>query len=445
MTPPAAQPDAAMAPYVLCVCRDPASRTLLDRRLEAGQVYGSVVEALLAGARRSPEAVVIQFAFNGHTRRDEETLAAFRRAHNGVPVYGLVPAEAEPAARRLVGKGLADYFILPKDMRRLLSVLRRGPQAVAAAPALPAPAVAGSDRLFEATCRLADLALAQPLPLFSDGARIIVETCAAGRGCAFRWSEAESHLELTVAVGGDDALGGGDPATIRSAAVRCLQTGESLALRPGTPGLPPEGLLCLPVRDEQSGIGVVCAAGVGRPTIDHRQAEALAGVLARLYRAANRREEYARLALRDVETGLLKADPFLTYVESRIAQASDRQSELALILLEPSPGSHPDAAESPARLGLAVKQALATGWEAGRLGTTRYAVAMPTGVSGSERVAPSDAGESVVRRLAGAGPLAGASGSVRTAVAHFPGDGETAHDLVAAAERRLGQPTEGRD
>jgi len=433
-------PTAPFAPApagsVVCLCHGEAGRALLEGGLLPHEIHGSAVEALLAAARQAPEAVVLQFEANGRTVHEKEVLAAFRRAHAGVPIYGLVSAEAEPAARRLLGRGLTDYFVLPAGAAQLLAVLHGRAEP---GPSVSEPMATAAAPAFEAACRLADLALAQPLPLFADGARIIVEACGTGRGCAFRWAPAENSLELAFNRDGDDTLGGGDPATLRSAVVRCLQTSEVLVLPGGTRGLPPEGLTCLPVRDEQARIGVVCLTAADLSPGAVRQAESLTAILARLYRGADRREEYARLALRDAETGLLKADPFLTYVDSRIAQATDRQEELALILVQPA-ADRADTVAGAARLGLAVKQALAHDWEGGRLKAARYAVAVPAHTA-SDRMGDSpDTVETAARQLAEAAPKADGGTSVQTGVARFPADGDTAHALLAAAEQHLSQP-----
>ncbi|MEA3367269.1 MAG: GAF domain-containing protein, partial [Planctomycetota bacterium] len=147
--------------------------------------------------------------------------------------------------------------------------------------------------LFEASCRLADLALAEPLPLFRNGACLILDALRAARGCAFVWSQQDDRLDLAGTVGGDEGLGAGDPEPVRSAASRCMRTGERLRLPPGTAGAPPGGLTCVPVRDQESTVGVLCLSATsveGSPAPeDRRGADGLAGILAHLYRAAVRR------------------------------------------------------------------------------------------------------------------------------------------------------------
>jgi len=440
VTRQAPQPGApARGAGTLCVCRDPIGRSLLRQCLPGAETYPSAVEALLAAAHSAPKALVIHGDSSAVSGR--EIVGAFRRAYPGVTVYGVVSPEDEPRARSLLGEEVADYFVLPRDVSRLPAVLAGSAETVphpASEGAAPAPR---HDRWFETACRLADLALAQPVPMFRDGCRLITEALGAARGCGFHWSDETGRLDLAAAVG-DEGLGADDLEPVRSAADRCLRTGETLSLAPRTPGAPSDGLLCVPVRDEQSTFGVLClpvrVAGRSLDADDRRAAEALAGILARLYRAATHRQEYARLALRDVETGLLKAAPFLTYVESQIALARDRQRELALVLLEAEPNRQGPSAEGPVRLGLAVKGALAHGWEAGRLDTARYAVAVPASSDAAATETDEEAGQTAARRLAAAaGPHAAPGLSLRTATARYPRDGMTARALLETAEARL--------
>ena len=435
MTRPATHPDtAATTGDILCVCRDPSTRALLQRFVPDACIHLSAAEALLAAARRPPAHIIL--AFDSTETSVGDVAAAFRRAHPDVPVYAVVQAVDEPATRGLLGTDLDDYVVLPRDVCRLPALLSQRPEP--AEPHRPAETVPRA--LFEASCRLADLAMAEPTSLFREGARTILGVFGAARGCAFVWSEKDERLDLVLTVGGNEALGAVDPEPVRAAASRCLRTGERLRLPAGVSEAPPDGLACLPVRDAESAIGVICLSG---PAVDGSSAaepgsgaEALAGILARLYRAAVRRQELARLAHRDVETGLLKANPFLAYVDSRIAEARGRDTELALILLEPEASVAARTADSPARLGLAVRGALARGWEAGRLGTVRYAVTL----SPSEEEASAGAEavcESAARRMAGVAPRAHPDLLLRTAVARFPKDGATAEALVSAAERRL--------
>jgi hypothetical protein len=438
VTPRPAQSGSRPDEGVLCVCRDPRTRTLLARCADAAQTHLSAADALLAAARTPPSAVVLAIERRAATGR--QVVAAFRRSLPRVPLYAVAEPADEPLARSLLEVGLADYFVLPRDARRLRAVLAGEPEAAEPAGRRARVAAPVPRRLFDASCRLANLAMADPRPLFREGTRVVLDLLGAQRGCAFLWSEEDKRLVLALTVGGNEALGAVDPEPIRRAAGRCLRAGERLRLPPGTGEAPPAGLTCLPVADEDGGIGVICLSG-GRGADDPQladDADTLARTLARLYRAAARREEYARLALRDLETGLLKADPFLTYVDSRIAEARDRDAEVALVLLEPEASVAARTADSPARLGLAVRAALAHGWEGGRLETARYAVALPA--SATEAPAGGeDPGQDAARRLAGAAPQAHPDLSLRTAVARFPQDGATAKALVSAAEARLAE------
>ena len=440
MTPPPTRP-APTPPdrRVLCVCRDPASRAAVQQNLNRCQVCSSAAEALLQAARVPPRAVVIGIENGGTSTR--QVLAALARSLPAVPVYAVVPPENEPLAARLLAEGLADYFVLPNDVRRLPEVLAGRADPTAGASPAVGPDAERLARRFDAACRLAGLALSQPTPLFYDGARLIFQALGAAEACAFWWSAQAGRLDLAVIVGGSESLGADDRETVRSAASRSLRTGETLLLAPGSAGAPPDGLVCVPVRDESAIHGVLClparSKGQALSAEDQRAAEALANALAHLVAAARRREEYARLALRDTETGLLQADPFLTYLESQIACARDRQTDVALVLVETEPGPQARTADGPARLGAAVKEALARGWEGGRLSTCRYAVAItaPQGSEGSPAAAQT--AEAAARRLAAAGPRAEPTMRLRTAIARFPQDGPTAQALVAAAEQRL--------
>jgi len=402
----------------------------------------SAAEALLQAAREPPQALVIECQDGGSSVR--QVLAALQRSMPTVPVYAVVPPENEPLAARLLDEGLADYFVLPNDVRRLPDVLaaRAEPPVT---PAAEGPDAARPARRFDAACRLAGLALEQPTPLFCDGARIVFEALGAARGCAFWWSPEADRLDLAVIVGGSESLGADDREAVRASAARTLRTGEVLIVPAGSAGAPPEGLMCVPVRDESFIHGVLCLpARVGGRALsseDHRTAETLAGALANLVAAALRREEYARLALRDAETGLLQADPFQTYLEGRLAYAHDCGDELALVLLEAEVGVPAGSITRGGREGRAVREVLETGWEGGRIADRRYAVVIGAvrpgaAVKAGEPATPDQSIEAAVRRLRTAMSRACAD-RLRTAIARFPQDGPTVEALVGAAERRL--------
>ena len=177
MTRHATHPDpATQGGGILCVCRDPGTRRLLDRYVKTGRVYLSAVDALLAAARERPAAVVL--AFDPGVVSARQVVAAFRRTQPSVPVYGVVRAEDEPLARSLLGAGLADYLVLPRDARRLPDVIAGQPEPGESPGPRPSGTVPRS--LFEASCGLADLALAEPLPLFRDGSRLILDALERG-------------------------------------------------------------------------------------------------------------------------------------------------------------------------------------------------------------------------------------------------------------------------
>ena len=442
----ASHPDADVRPVALCVCRSGGVARRLEPLAAGGRVYRSTANALLAATRDPPAAVVL--ALDPSEGDLRSAVDAFRGIRPDVPVYALVEAADEPVARCLRGAGLSDYFVLPGGIQGLARALLPEPAKPKAAPtaspekAAPAetepPAPAPSGRLFDAATRLADRAMAAPGALFREGTRIILKTVRAERGCAFRWSEKDDRLDLSLTIGGNEALGAANPDPVRASASRCFRTREPLRLPPGIAAAPPGGLLALPVGDDEGAVGVICLSPQDAPEaqgVDDESLGTLARTLARLYRAAARREEYALLAHRDVETGLLKANPFLAYVDGRIAEARDRQTELALVLLEPEASVAARTADSPARLGLAVRGALARGWEGGRIETARYAVALP-----AEQAAASgrdDAAAAAAQRLAGAGPRTHPDLSLRTAVVRFPQDGTSARSLLSAAEARL--------
>ncbi len=447
MTHATTHPDVAVRPGVVCVCRDAGVSALLEPLAAGGRVYRSAADALLAATREPPAAVVL--ALDPTEASIGPAVDAFRGLALGAPVYALVEAAEEPLARSLRGAGLSDYFVLPGGIHRLARALSPEPaepepppppSAEAAEPPEAEPAApASAGHLFDAACRLGDLAMAAPATLFRKGTRVILKTVRAERGCAFLWSEKDERMDLSLTIGGNETLGAAHPDPVRAAATRCFRTGEPLRLPPGTADTPPGGLVAVPVGDDEAAVGVIClspssapeAQGVGDDALG-----ALARTLARLYRAAARREEYARLAHRDVETGLLKANPFLAYVDGRIAEARDRRTELALVLLEPEASVAARTADSPARLGLAVRGALARGWEGGRLETARYAVALPAETPAAAS-GDADPAEAAAQRLAGAGPRTHPDLSLRTAVARFPHDGTSAQSLVSAAEARL--------
>jgi len=425
---------------ILLVCRDPRRRAMVERLVQPIEAHPAAMDALLAVARKTPRALLLNL--EDLAGSEQEVLAAIRRHRPDVPVGILVAPEDEPRGRKLVAEGAAEYFVLPNDAGRLPTFLH--PEARPP----PAPAAAGDRRathLFRAACELAELATSQPQPLFRDGAMLILRALGARQGRAFSSSLESGNLE-PVAVLGEGAA---DDATRlraeRAAAERTLRTGEVLLIEAGTTGAPAGGLLCVPVRQGGTVFGILCLSGKTDASPldqdDRNAAAALADVLAHLYRSALLRSEYARLALRDARTGLLKADPFLTCLESQIARAEDQGGEVGLVLLEPPAGHQAQDAEALERLGTGIRAALEQGWEAGRLETGAYAVAVPHPARDEP---PGEAAEDFYRaaaaHLADVGRQANAGPLLRTALAVFPRDGTTAKTLVAAAQARLAAP-----
>jgi len=424
----------ASSPGVLCVCRDPGMASLLEGCVPGGRVYRAAAEAVLAATRSPPQAVVLWV--DGAAPEVSEVAWAFRRAWPEVSIDAVIAAEDEPQACRLLGPPFGRYFVLPRDLDRLARRLSGEAEEAEVRPTEPSAAAALAKRALEASAALAAMAAWQPVPLFADGCRVILEALGGRQGVALWWAEEESRLEVAMTLGGENGWWDRQAEAVRSAAGRCLRAGETVLVPPGTLGGPPEGVLAVPVRDEWGTVGILClpvrGTGGGAPMSEVRKAvETLAGVLARLYRAALRREELAHQALRDAETGLLRAEAFSVYLESQMAQAADQGRELALVLLEPEATPSARAAEGPSRLGVTLKAALARGWEAGRLAPARYGVVLPAGSTGG-----ADPCEAVLRRLEAARGGGASAGRLQVAVARFPQDGATAPDLLEAAASR---------
>lgn len=427
---------------IVFICRDPGRRGLVERLVQPLRTHGAAVDALLAVARTAPKAVLLNLEDVAGSEHD--VLAALQRCRPHVPVYVLVAPQDEPLARKLVAEGATDYFVLPSDIRRLPSLLQ--PEVKTASRASAAPvADQRAAGWFRAACDLAELAVSQPQPLFRDGAMLILRALGARQGCVFSRGAEAGGLERVVTFGDIGPEGSAGVEVERAAAERVLRTGEALLVEAGTAGAAPPGLLCVPVRDADTTFGVLCVTGKtdGTPLdrSDCHAAAALLEVLAHLYRSALLRNEYARLALREVGTGLLKADPFLTCLEAQISRAEGLRAEVGLLLLEPQPGVPAQEGQVLQRLGVAIRAALARGWEAGCLGTALYAVAVPRASQNKSRdETENDFYGMAAARLAAVGPRVDARLRLRTALAVFPRDGTTARALVAAAEARLAVP-----
>jgi len=401
---------------VVFVCRNPDRRAIVERLIQPIQTHAAAMDALLAVARKAPRAVLINL--EDVAGSGQAVLAALRRCRPDVPVGILVAPEDEPLGRQLVAEGAATYFVLPGDVQHLPAFLH---------PKTPSPtsaAAVGDSRavhLFRAACELAELATSQPQPLFRDGAMLILGALGVRQGCVFSCDAETGGPELVA------TFGRTEPDTLtaleaeRAAAERALRTGEVLLVEAGTVGAPPGGLLGVPVRHGDATFGILCLSdktdGTSLDGSDRDAATALADVLAHLYRSALMRSEYARLALRDVRTGLLKADPFLTYLEARIARAEDLHAEVGLLLIRPEPGVQAQKAGALDRLGVGIRAALQAHDET-----------------------ENDVYGAAATRLAEVGREVDAELRLRTALAVYPRDGATARALVAAAEARLAAP-----
>jgi GGDEF domain-containing protein len=421
---PDAQIRSADDDRVVIVCRSPGPRAMLERLIGPAETHAAAVEAVLSVTRRPARAVVINT--EDVIGSEHNLLAALRRAGPGVPIYPVVKPENEPLGRRMVREGAADYFVTPDDVGRLPQVLARGP-GTSASPA--AKSATADDAAFQAACSLADLAPADSQTILRDGAAIIFRALGAARGCLFVWNARARRLDLAASAVQPAGAAQAQLEDERTAAERVLRTGETLVLD-STRGGP---LLCIPVRDAGDTFGVLCTAGA-----DRTAAESLVRAMARLHRAALGREEYARLALRDPETGLLTAGAFRTYLSKLIARAAAEKTEIALVLLQPRPDPAARAAGSLGQAGRAIVSRLAKGRQGGRLAADRFAVTWSrrsqegeTAID-TQTMLSADAAE-----LAGTFPPGADALRLKAAVALFPKDGADAASLLAAAETRL--------
>lgn len=458
LEPPIQNTDAAPDRTVL-ICRNPGRRTLLEGLVRHAETHSSAAEALLAVVRRTPRAVVLNV--EDVEGAEHDLLAALRRARPEVPVYLLVKPEDEPLGRGLVREGAADYFVFPGDVYRLPRVLEPvtepspvvasaaspAPPAAPGAPAAPGGSAGAREMFFGAACSLANLAMMDSRGLLTDGAILILNSLDAPRGCLFAWDSQAARLDLAATIG--EAA---DPAfdAERPLAERTLRTGETLwaeaVFVPGSTRAQGECLLCLPIAEGAETFGLLCAwmDCHAAPVRDREAVAALARSLGRLYRAALQREHFARLALRDPETGLLKAEVFHTYVDKLLARASGVKAEVAVVVIEPQPDGRVLDAGTLAGLGRAIHAGLTKGRQAGRLGRERFAVALsrtPPTEPGPWSPASGDAPDAyyhdVAKELAALGPRTDPALRLRTAVAVFPRDGARAATLLELADARL--------
>jgi len=472
---------------VVVICRHPGRRVLLEHLVPSPETHTSAMEALLAVARRRPKAIVLNL--EDVEGRERDLVAALRRARPETPIYTLVKPEDEPLGRRLLKEGASDYFVLPCDVNRLPSVLMPPetaesppaepevqaeaaappsavetpsaptPHEVAAVPTPPEPAAppqvpetkperAVYKRAFEAACALAGLTLGDAAALRREGSLRIMRAVEADRGCLFTWNDAEGRPDLAAAWNDVSAVKVPDADAEKRLAERVFQTGKTLFLLPGAEGLPSgrdEVRLCVPLRSGAQTFGVLNLAIRGWPGDAATRAEltesagALAEALARLYGAAVQREEFARLALRDPETGLLKAATFETYLEKVLVRAAMHGAEVGVVILEPAPDEPVPSPEVLGRLGHALQDIVqANGYQGGRLDTGRYAVVLSRR---TEEASPDEEAKAfyvaAAKKLAALGPQVDETLRLRTGVAVFPRDAGQVKTLLAAAEERL--------
>jgi len=438
-------PTSALKPTagerIVLICRNPARRALLADFIPSPETHSAAVEALLAVVRRSPRAVVVNVEDIEGSVRD--VVAALRRARPEVPVYVLVRPEDEPVGRGLVREGAADYFVIPGDVHRLPAILGHPEEKTTAEAGRP-----GEEKFFEAACRLADLAMRDSHTLLAEGASVILHAAGARHACVFTWNARAGRLHPPLRIGAP-ADAGCD--TERTFAARVIRTGETLqvdlpqvqaATAPpdaGSAGPGAGGLLCVPMQESTETFGALCLRLEGQTPPKTQQAvAALARALGRLYRAALEREHYVEMALRDPESGLLKAETFHTYLDRLLARAAAHGEEVGLILLEPLPDGRLREAPTLGRVGRAIGAALAKGQQGARLEKSRYGVVLTRRPQDRPPGETADAFcRSAAMELAAVGPQVDPTLRLRTAVAVFPRDATQVDALVSVARTRL--------
>lgn len=437
---------------VVLVCRDPRRRALLERIVPAAETHASAIDAMLAIARKDPRAVVVNFQDVEGSEGD--VMAALRRARPEVPVYLVVEPEDEAAARRLVQAGPGDYFVMPTDVYRLPRVLQpppapsqphEGDEAGDPELTLGARTAAGPVRerpdqlrLFVSACALADLAQSKPQVILHEGAAIILHALDASRGCLFSWDYGTETLLLATAVGEAAEAGPEQFQAERAAAEQALQANKAILTKPGASR---PALLCVPVGDEDATVAVLCVSakrdGAALDPDDRDAAARLASVLAKLHGAAARLERFATMAVRDAETGLLKADAIETYLTKLIGRASEHHAPVTVILLRPDTSGGPADPAAIAKLGRSLAARLPSGWQGARIGADKFVVVGAP--KPDAEPLPQEVAILFATRPEGAQDLdTSGAARLRTGMAEFPKDGSDARTLLAAAAGRLG-------
>jgi GGDEF domain-containing protein len=433
---------------VVLVCRNPGRRALLERIVPSARTHASAIEAMLSVARNEPRAVIVNLDDVDGCERD--VVAAVRRTQPDVPVYFVVEPEDEPAGRRLVQAGAGDYFVMPTDVYRLPQVLEPPPE-----PSLPGPAGEGDAapageaalrerpeqlRLFVSACALADLASSEPRTILQEGAAIIFHALNASRGCLLSCDSRTESLHLAATVGEAPAAGPDAFEAEQAAALLAINANEAILTEARASRGP---ILCVPVRDGDETFAVLCVSGKRDGTApdpdDRDAATRLAGVLAHLYGAAVRLDRFATMALRDAETGLLRAEALETYLTKLIGRASAHNAPVTVILLRPDTGEGPADRSAIGRLGRMIAARLPHGWQGARLSGDRFAlVGAPRP---DAQLLPQEVALLFAARSRGVVDLGGAGAArLHAGLAEFPTDGADARTLLDAAAGRLAQP-----
>jgi GGDEF domain-containing protein len=457
------------AKCTVLVCRDPARRALLERIVPAAETHCSAVEAMLAVARKGPRAVVVNLQDVGGAER--EMVAAMQRARPDMAVYFVVEPEDEPAGRRLVQAGAGDYFVMPTDVYRLPQALEPPPapppQSAVEGEAVRAPGLRSGARpaeasnadlaagvrteaaparerpdqlrLFVSACALADLAQSAPGTILREGAEIILHALDAVRGCLFFPDRTSKSLHFVTGIGAAPEAGPEAFEKERAAAWRAIRANEVLL----TEAAPGRAILCVPVRDDAETFAVLCISAKhdgAAPDADDRDAAArLVSVMARLYGAAVRLDRFAGMALRDAETGLLRADALETYLAKLIGRAAAQQAPVTIIRLQPETGGEAAGPAAIARLGRSIAARLPQGWQGARVGGDGFVIVGAP--KSAAQPLPQEVALLFAARSEGAAEI-GAAGAprLRAGLAEFPTDGADAPTLLAAAAGRLKAP-----
>ena len=480
-------------PQTIVVSGDPKHLALLRRAAPEAQVHTTAADGFLAALRSRPQAVV--FDIGPLPDRTQDLVVNLRRERPDTRVYLVTESEGEPAARALVNAGAADYFVLPGDLDALAAALapdrpRPGPSGEPAprepapphrppdppatsdtkpatadgappaseparplarrrpssgSPAAPPrrPAEGPSQHLvFEASCRLARLAMRDAEAILNEGTTLLCRALGARWAAVHLRRPTSRRVKLVQAL----EIGGlemGDLALAEDdRMVEVVHRGQALVIRQTNgPEAGGAARILFPLREEAETFGVLSVSvhSKGSALNDSfvAAAQPLVDTLACLYRAAVHRDRYASSVLRDPETALLAAEPFEECIEKMIDWAWDREAEVVVIVLQ-AQGSAAASAETLAQFGRALNASLGRGRQGGRLGPARFGVAWPRLLRQDEEYGTATAVyQHVADRLADLGPRVAPELAIRTGMALFPVDSDAANILLQAAQERL--------